>query len=83
MSDTHDWKGRAWRMVYGPKDLDTGTRKCLHAQRNPRLLHLPLPKAGTLVRAITKDGTDCCRETARSRRNDKGIINLIPVEFES
>ena len=69
-------------MVYGPKDLDTGTRQCRHAQQNPRLRHLPLPKAGMLVRCLTKDGTDCYREAARSRRNDKGLINLIPVEFE-
>ena len=81
MSDP--WQGRQWRMVYGPNDLETGTRKCLHAQRNPRMRHLPLPKAGLLVRCLTKDGTECCRETARSRRNDHGIINLIPVEFES
>lgn len=77
------WQGRQWRMVYSKDDLDTGTRKCLHAQRNPRLRHLPLPKAGLLVRCLTKDGTECCRETARSRRNEAGIINLIPVEFES
>ena len=44
--------------------------------------HLPLPKAGLLVRCLTKDGTDCCRETARSRRNERGLINLIPWEFE-
>ena len=69
-------------MVYGPKDLATGTRKCRHAQRNPRFRHLPLPKAGMLVRCLTKDGTDCYRQTARSRANDKGIINLIPVERE-
>ena len=31
-------------MVYGPKDLATGSRKCRHAQRNPRMRHLPLPK---------------------------------------
>ena len=82
------WKGYQRRgpqvaLVYGPKDLDTGTRKCLHAQRNPRLRHLPLSKAGLLVRCLTRDGTDCCRETTRSRRNEAGIINLIPVEFES
>ena len=76
------WQGRQWRMVYGPNDLDTGTRKCRHAQRHPRMRHLPLPKAGMLVRCLQKDGTDCHRQTARSRRNDKGIINLVPVERE-
>ena len=55
------WRGRQWRMVYGPKDLETGTRKCRHAQRNPRMRHLPLPKAGLLVRCLTRDGTECCR----------------------
>ena len=45
--------------------------------------HLPLPKAGLLVRCIDKDGREWCRETARSRRNERGLINLIPVEFES
>ena len=49
MSDL--WQGRQWRMVYGPQDLDTGTKRCLHAQRNPRLRYLPLPRAGLLVRA--------------------------------
>lgn len=70
-------------MVYGPNDLETGTKRCRHAQRNPRMRHLPLPKAGLLVRCLTGDGAECCRETARSRRNDKHVINLIPVEFES
>ena len=70
-------------MVYSKTDLETGTRKCLHAQRNPKLRHLPLPRAGLLVRCLQKDGTDCYRETARSRRNEAGIINLIAYEFES
>ena len=81
MSDL--WKGRQWRLVYFAKDLDTDTRRCVHAQRHPKLRHLPLPKAGLLVRCVDKDGREWCREAARSRRNDTGIINLIPVEFES
>jgi hypothetical protein len=80
---SEQWQGRQWRLVYGPKDLETGTRKCVHAQRHPKLRHLPPPKAGLLVRCIAKDGREYCRETARSRRNDHGVINLIPVEFES
>ena len=77
------WQGRQWRFVWGPKDLETGTRKCRHAQRHPRMRHLPLPRAGLLVHCIAKDGRTYSRETARSRRNDRAVINLIPVEFES
>ena len=77
------WQGRQWRLVYGPKDLDTGTRQCVHAQRHPRMRHLPPPKAGMNVRVLAKDGREYNRETARSRRTDAGVINLIPVEFEA
>ena len=72
------WQGRQWRLVYGPQDLDTGSNRCVHAQRNPRMRHLPLPKAGMLVRALAKDGRDYYRETARSRANANAVINLVP-----
>ena len=66
------------RKTWTPARADACTR-----QRHPKLRHLPLPKAGLLVRCVDKDGREWCREAARSRRNDTGIINLIPVEFES
>jgi hypothetical protein len=79
MSDDRSlWKGRQWRLVYGPKDLDTGPLQCVHAQCNPRLRHLPLPKAGLLVRCLAKDGRDYYRETARSRANANAVISLVP-----
>ena len=77
------WKGRQWRLVYGPKDLETGSQKCRHAQRHPGMRHLPLPKAGLLVHVIDKDGVLHHRETARSRRNAAAVINLVPTEFTS
>jgi hypothetical protein len=77
------WKGHHWRLVYGPKDLETGPRQCVHAQRNPKLRHLPLPKAGLLVRVLAKDGREYCRESARSRANADGVINLVPQGRES
>ena len=65
-------------LVYGPKDLDTGSAQCVHAQCNPAHRHLPLPKAGLLVRCLAKDGRDYYRETARSRANANAVINLVP-----
>ena len=79
MSDDRSlWQGRQWRLVYGPKDLDTGSAQCVHAQCNPAHRHLPLPKAGLLVRCLAKDGRDYYRETARSRANANAVINLVP-----
>ena len=76
------WHGLQWRLVYGPEDLATGPRQAQHAQRHhPKLRHLPLPKAGLLIRAIGKDGKVYYREAARSRANDKAVINLVPPEF--
>ena len=74
---------RVRRIVYGPKDLETGTVRCVHAQRHPKLRHLPPPKAGMNVLCLAKDGRSYNRETARSGRSAAGVINLIPVEFES
>ena len=77
------WQGRQWRLVYSSEDLETGPRQCQHAQRHPKLRHLPLPKAGLLVRALAKDGRDYYRETARSHANEKHVINLVPQGRES
>ena len=68
-------------LVYGPNDLATGGNRCVHAQCNPRLRHLPLPRAGLLILAIAKDGKTCYREPARSRANPGAVINLLPPEF--
>ena len=76
-SDNPDlWRGRQWRFVYGPEDLDIGGPRCRHAQRHPRMRHLPLPKAGLAVLVLDKDGVEHHRATARSRTNRQAIINL-------
>ena len=77
----HQRRGPQVALVYGPEDLATGPRQAQHAQRHPKLRHLPLPKAGLLIRAIGKDGRTHYREAARSRANDRAVIHLVPPEF--
>ena len=45
------WHGRQWRMVSGPNDLETGTRKCRHPARTALKWAIPGGWMGTLPEA--------------------------------